>query len=296
MARRRPRNYNLFGNYTYYLPAVSDIFILLLWLLLGAIVGGLVTMPFALALPQEKVAEYTTVLSYPLMFIPAMIYCSIKSRSRSFSHPGVLLNSAHFGNAGGLVCALLTILATLAAGFCADFFVSILPPMPSFLEEALRSLTGGNFWINFLCVSIMAPFFEEWLCRGTILRGLLHHNVKPVWAIIISAVFFAFIHLNPWQAIPAFIFGCVFGYIYYKTGSLLLTMLAHFTNNTFSLIMSQLDAFDGSEYWTDILQPQAYWIIYLACALLLVLIFNVFKRIPLESPAGNSDKQEPLIG
>lgn len=74
-----------------------------------------------------------------------------------------------------------------------------------------------------------------------------HHGIKPVWAIFWSAVFFAFIHLNPWQAVPAFILGCLFGYVYYKTGSLKLTMLMHFTNNTFSLIFSNIDKFKDAK-------------------------------------------------
>ena len=58
-----------------------------------------------------------------------------------------------------------------------------------------------------------------------VLRGLLGHKVKPVWAIVISAAFFAIIHLNPWQAIPAFLLGCVLllalGLMFYQQVKLL---------------------------------------------------------------------------
>ena len=61
-----------------------------------------------------------------------------------------------------------------------------------FFVEAMSSLTGGPFWSSFLVTAIFAPIFEEWLCRGMILRGLLT-KIKPAWAIIISALFFALI-------------------------------------------------------------------------------------------------------
>ncbi len=77
---------------------------------------------------------------------------------------------------------------------------------------------------------------------------------------MISAVFFAVIHLNPWQAIPAFLLGCLFGYVYYRTGSLKLTMLMHFANNTFALAVAHIDAFEEAESWLDVLPGARYWI------------------------------------
>ena len=119
--------------------------------------------------------------------------------------------------------------------------------------------------------------------------------MKPVWAIVISALFFAFIHLNPWQAVPAFLLGCLFGYVYYKTGSLKLTMLMHFTNNTFALVISNISAFEEAESWMDVLPGTAYWIVFFALILLLVLVIRAFTRIPEEYPEGNLDPVKPLF-
>jgi membrane protease YdiL (CAAX protease family) len=296
MARKRkPRNYQFLAKFTYFVPGVADMFILLAWLLAGALLGNLVTLPLALAFGQEAGMEYGMVVAYPLMFLPAMIYASVKSRGNSFTRSGLLLDSSHFSPLGGALCALFVILATLSAAFCSDAILSVMPEMPPFLEELLKSMTQGNIWINFLSVSIFAPFFEEWLCRGMVLRGLLGNKVKPVWAIVISAVFFAFIHLNPWQAVPAFLLGCLFGYVYYKTGSLKLTMLMHFANNTFSLVMSNIDAFKDVESWVEVLPGMRYWIIFAAAILLLVLIIQAFRKIPLDRTEGNLDPVKPLF-
>ena len=293
--RAKPRNYGFLEKFTYFVPDVREMFILLALLLAGAFLGGLVQFPFLAILGREAGMEYAMLASYPLMFIPPMLYASIKSRNNSFTKSGLLLDNRHFSPLGGALCALLVILATLSAAFCSDAILAYMPEMPSWLEEALSSMTQGTLWVNFLCVSIFAPFFEEWLCRGMILRGLLGNKVKPVWAIVISAVFFAFIHLNPWQAVPAFLLGCLFGYVYYKTGSLKLTMLMHFANNTFSLVMSNIDAFKDVESWVEVLPGMRYWIIFAAAILLLVLIIQAFRKIPLDRAQGNLDPVKPLF-
>ena len=294
-ARVKPRNYGFLEKFTYYVPGVAEMFILLALLLAGALVGNLLSLPFIAILGREAGMEYAMLVSYPLMFIPPMLYASIKSRNNSYTKEGLLLDNRHFSPLGGVLCAVFVVLATLSAAFCSDAILAYMPEMPGWLEEALSSMTQGTLWVNFLCVSIFAPFFEEWLCRGMILRGLLGNKMKPVWAIVVSAVFFAFIHFNPWQAVPAFLLGCLFGYVYYKTGSLKLTMLMHFANNTFSLVMSNVDAFEDAESWLEVLPGMRYWIVFAACILLLVLVVNAFRRIPLERAQGNLDPVKPLF-
>ena len=230
-------------------------------------------------------AEYTTLISYPIMFIPPMIWAAGKSRRNRMQYKGLALDNANVAPHGWLLCALMVMAATLAAGIVGDLSTSWLPPMPKWLEDALKGLTTGSFWVNFICVSIFAPFFEEWLCRGMVERGLLGRGVKPAWAIVLSALFFALIHLNPWQAIPAFLLGCLFGYVYYKTGSLKLTMLMHFTNNTFALVIGHIDSLQDAENWMDVLGP-GYWYCFAASVLLIALVVLAFRRIPLERPSG----------
>ena len=294
--RKGPRNYGFYEKFSYYVPGVAEMFILLALLLLGALLGSLLSLPFLAVLGREAGSQYAMLVSYPLMFIPAMIYASVKSRNNSMNRSGLLLDSNHFSPLGGAVCALLVMLATLAAAFCSDAILVLLPEMPDWIREALEGVTtGDNMILNFLLVSIFAPFFEEWLCRGMILRGLLGTKMKPVWAIVVSAAFFALIHLNPWQAIPAFLLGCLFGYVYYKTGSLKLTMLMHFTNNTFSLVMSNVDSLKDAESFLDVFPGMRYWILFAAAVLLLILIIRAFSRIPPESPEGNMDPVKPLF-
>ena len=123
-----------------------------------------------------------------------------------------------------------------------------------------------------------------------VLRGLLTRTrMKPFWAIVVSALFFALIHMNPWQAIPAFLLGCLFGYVYYKTGSLKLTMLMHFTNNTFALICGHIDSIKDMDSWRDVIDAPAYWLVLACSVLITALVVLAFRRIKLLHPQGNMD-------
>ena len=287
MARRG--NYKFLEKFSWYTPGVGGMMILLAWLLVGAVIGSILSLILTAALGAEAGAEYGTLISYPVMFIPPMIYAGVKSASRSMDNQGVRLDSKNFAPLGGFVCALVAAVITLAGGFWTEPIVAWLPEMPEVLKQALESLTTGNFWMNLLMVSIFAPICEEWLCRGMVLRGLLASKVRAAVAIPVSALFFAFIHLNPWQAIPAFIIGCLLGYVYYKTGSLKLTMFMHFVNNTFALVCGHIDSLKDMESWRDVIPPQIYWVLVAACFLLTILCIFVFRRIPLQKAEGNLD-------
>lgn len=305
MASGKIRNFDLLSSYSYFVPGPLKLISLALFFMVGAALANVI---YAVMLPfGAACSEMTMLVSYVVMFIPPMLYASLESRKGIFSDEGRLVDSAHFGGAGLLLTGLAVMAATISLSFIMDgISAALLPQMPDYLEELFRKMTGGNLLLNFLMVSILAPFFEEWLCRGMILRGLLYFRrsrplgggtdggggcgIRPVWAITISALFFALIHLNPWQALPAFSLGCLFGYVYYRTGSLKLTMLMHLTNNTMALIIGNIDSLDGADNWTDVLAPGPYLAASAICAAVLLLVIRMLRRIPLQSPQGNCDK------
>lgn len=292
--RRHPRNWDFFSRYSWYLPGVGGMFMLLALLLVGTVLGSLLSGIFTLSMGEAGM-EYAMLISYPVMFIPPMIYAGVKSSHQRYNNAGLKIDSSNFDPLGGLLCALVVMVGTVASSFCSDALISLLPEMPESLEKLLKSMTTGTVWVNFLCVSIFAPFFEEWLCRGMVLRGLLGNGMKPVWAIVVSAVFFAFIHMNPWQAVPAFLLGCLFGFVYYKTGSLKLTMLMHFTNNTFALVCSHIPGFEEMDSWMDVLPGMQYWCIFGCTLALIALALKTLCRIKPENPQGNMDSVPSLF-
>jgi len=133
-------------------------------------------------------------------------------------------------------------------------------PMPEVLQETFGSL----FQLNvpaFLMTVIAAPLCEEWLCRGVIARGLLKHST-PTKAILWSAFIFAVLHLNPWQAVPAFALGLLLGYVYWKTRSLAPCIFIHLVNNGLSYLLMYCFPEIDMNAGTQELLGSYYWPLY----------------------------------
>ena len=284
-------SYDLFANYSHYLPNFGGMMMLFVMFLVGALLGNIVAVALTFGFSTSFIQEYGTVISYPIMFIPPMLYASFQSRKNELiawddhEQPlqGIPLDSNNFGRLGGWWLALVASIATIAAGFIGEPINALLPEMPELLKQALEQATEGKLWVSILSVSIFAPLFEEWLCRGLVLRGLLQ-KMTPASAIGVSAAFFAVLHMNPWQAIPAFILGLLFGYVYYKTGSLKLTMLMHCVNNTLALVLARIPSLSDAETFMDVMSPWAYVCVYIACVLFLAAAIITFRGISRQQP------------
>ena len=275
-------NKRLFVNYSYYLPGVRGMFTLFLMFLLGAVLGNIVALPLYAILPAESVTDWVAMISYPVMFIPPMLYARSKSKSASVFNNGLAVDSNNFGHLGIAKMSLIVSGMTIATAIAAEPISSLLPETPEWFEQIMQGMTGGNFILSFITVSLFAPLFEEWLCRGIVLRGLLT-KMRPAGAIAISAAFFAILHMNPWQALPAFLLGVVFGYVYYRTGSLKMTMLMHFVNNTMALILSRIPSLQEAETFADIMSPWAYVCVIAACVVFLAAALITVRAIPMSS-------------
>ena len=295
---RKVNNYNLYANHAWFTPGVGGMFGLLGWFLIGNIVAGILVAILSVMLPPTVVTNYSMLVAYPLSFLPAMVYAAQKSQKNSLFEMGYKLNSSHFGPFKAWQIVVITVVLTYATMASADYinylnfkFTTSTPGMKAFYDkivELLGQMTGGPFWSSFLLTAIFAPIIEEWLCRGMILRGLLT-KMKPVWAIVISALFFAVIHMNPWQALNAFIIGVIMGYVYYKTGSLILTMIIHFVNNGTAVVLSQFSSLEDVDFWIDIMPVGAYVALCVVGVVALVACLMAFRRIPLEQERGNID-------
>ena len=147
-----------------------------------------------------------------------------------------------------------------------------MPELPNLIEDEQMQLMG-NYW-GYLVIGLMAPLAEEFVFRGAILRTLLGWSsthplhpispplgrgrgwVSPAAAIVISALLFAIVHLNPAQMPYAFIAGLLLGWMYWRTGSILPGMAYHWANNSAAYIVYHaypdpdfklIDIFQGSE-------------------------------------------------
>jgi len=125
----------------------------------------------------------------------------------------------------------------------ADYTTQLIPTTGPFLGEIYKMYNDefakllSSPILLILMTVILAPILEEILFRGIIMKGMINNNVKPVTAIIVSAFIFGAVHFNPWQFAGAFLLGLVLGLVYYKTKSLLMSILLHAFNNLLSALM-----------------------------------------------------------
>ncbi len=257
-SKRKINNFNFLTDYSWYPSGVAPVLIFLLVFILGGLIlSG--ALAFGLkSFGLDATTEPFMLISYILLFIPALLYAKIVSAiNRNKLKEAYKIDDFKLRRKHGLWIAL-SILFTLALGIALDLINFILPPIPDYIKKLLEALTNGNAIYGFVSICILAPLLEEWLCRGMILRSLLHYKAKdgstktrPALAIVVSASIFALIHFNIWQGIPAFVMGLAFGLVYYKTGSLKLTILMHFVNNCTAFVFAQIPAFKDSENLFD---------------------------------------------
>lgn len=120
-------------------------------------------------------------------------------------------------------------------------YVDFYFPMSDFWVEVFESAFGeeANYIGVLVTTIVVAPIAEEILLRGIILRGLLS-RYSAFNSILISSLLFGAIHGNLYQFVLALIVGVFFGWMFVKTRSLLLCILAHAFFNSLSFITSDL--------------------------------------------------------
>jgi membrane protease YdiL (CAAX protease family) len=120
----------------------------------------------------------------------------------------------------------------------ADNVFRWLVPMPHFVAQLLAELffPSGRLVSQFILLCMVAPLTEELLFRGIILRGLLG-RFRPWQAVVLTAMLFAGMHLNPWQLVSAFVLGVLFGWFYLRTGSLWPCLVGHACYNSIVVIL-----------------------------------------------------------
>lgn len=131
---------------------------------------------------------------------------------------------------------------------------------------------------------VLAPIIEETIFRGTILRGFLS-NYSPKKAILYSGFIFGIIHGKPELVWGAVFIGLFFGWVYYKTKSIGITIILHFVANLSVLFQSFL-YYKYSDFNT-VTTMSIYFI-----PISVILIFIISNRLYKKMRNVNSDHSE----
>jgi membrane protease YdiL (CAAX protease family) len=102
--------------------------------------------------------------------------------------------------------------------------------------DLIRADNVPEMLLVIIAISVVPAICEEVMFRGYIQRSF-GFKFKPNIAAIITAVFFALYHFNPYGLIPLAIIGFYLGFAAYTSQSLVIPIIIHFLNNFFAVML-----------------------------------------------------------
>ena len=187
-----------------------------------------------------------------------------------------------------------SIIAITAAilGIFATNILSEFLHLPDIVGGKLTGMAASP--IGFFALSIAGPLCEELVFREVILGYSLRKGARPWQAVVFSSLLFGLAHMNPAQVPFAFLIGLILGYIYLRTGNIVLSSIIHIINNSMSCILENILGKGASEStFTHLLGGSVVSIIVLVvctgASLQLLYCFQK-KTANINIPQDNSEK------
>lgn len=179
---------------------------------------------------QDLPIYASLLLSQALIFVPCFVYCKwqkIKIREfipyRKINFVTVILV---------IICTYLMYPLIIVLNAISMLFST------SGTANVMELMQGQNFILSTLFMAIMPACVEEFMFRGVLFGTYRRSKMLP--AILLSAFLFGCMHLNLNQFMYAFALGVYLAFLVEATGSIFSSMLAHFTLNFTSVVLSFL--------------------------------------------------------
>ena len=109
------------------------------------------------------------------------------------------------------------------------------------LGQIMQPDSTLGYVLLFLAVVIIAPIGEEIVFRGFLQKFLEDYWKDITRAVLVTSLFFAMIHFNPFWTIQIYLLGIVLGFLAWKTKSVLPSIMLHSINNGAAYILSIFD-------------------------------------------------------
>ncbi len=157
-----------------------------------------------------------------------------------------------------------------------DRIVYALFGSPDFLGELVEQLKITSIYNGFLIISttiIVAPLVEELLFRGFLQKVLEKSWEDITKAILVTSLFFALVHLNPYWIVQIYLLGMLLGYLSWRTNSIIPGIILHGLNNGFAVALNNVEnVFNRYYNWHEHVNP--FWIF-----IAIILIIFGFKML-----------------
>ncbi|MCD9016084.1 CPBP family intramembrane glutamic endopeptidase [Parachryseolinea silvisoli] len=230
--------------------------VLLGFQIVGPLIGYFIALPFYPGSGTEMIKDLKNPIGHPevkvplfimqgcatffgLILIPVILIHILRSRAYAVG----FFNGAIFPQTALITVALVFVFTGVNSIFIEwnqniKFPDGIEQPLKD-LEEMLRKQTEfltkfdsiGQLILAVVVVSILPGIGEELVFRGIIQREFYRATRNIHVSIWVSAAIFSAIHIQFYGFVPRMLLGALFGYLYYWSGSLTMSMLAHLFNN-----------------------------------------------------------------
>ena len=98
----------------------------------------------------------------------------------------------------------------------------------------------GEFLKILFLMAVLPAIGEELFFRGVMMRFAAKRSLNVFFPIILTSLMFAFVHMNTYGLLSIFVAAVFLALVYYWTGSLWLSILAHFLNNGAQIVLLYL--------------------------------------------------------
>lgn len=191
--------------------------------------GEIAFFPVMMVL-DKWVGQEVAMLLYYLLAMGVPLFVILLIRKSITGTRTIPFRSDHLKATPYVVVATMALLAGIVSP------LTSLVPMPESIQKAFAEILGQTGVSAFLMMVVAAPLVEETIFRGIMLDGLLK-RYSPKVSILISSVLFGLVHLNPWQFITGLIIGLFAGWIYYRSGRLFYSVIAHAAANLSGFVL-----------------------------------------------------------
>ena len=147
-------------------------------------------------------------------------------------------------------------------------------------KEFLKMDNIGDLLFNLFLIAIIPAIGEEMFFRGVIQKKLKNILRNPHIAILITSFIFSAIHMQFFGFLPRFFLGMILGYLFYYSGNLWMSVIAHFINNALAVLLMYLPF--SEKINTDISQLEKTEISMMQATIFMVIVLffiYLYKQI-----------------
>lgn len=239
-----------------------------------------------------------------IFFIPAVVTArivSVKPFERLGFHKGLQINRA-------VAAVLIMLCAIPLVGFLAEINKAI--PITASLKKMFDTMesqyaeqvklmatfkTPLDYIVALFIIALMPAIVEEVFFRGAMQNIFMRWFKTPWLVIFITGFIFSAIHFSWYGFIPRLGLGMILGYIFYYTGNLWYSIIAHFFNNALMITILYWQYTKEKKIDMEVGETAPWWAGVISAAVVIGL-FIVLKKLAETKVAADSIAEAPVSG